>query len=325
MSNPRCLYCDTPRPPSEARCPQCGHPWIDATIAEAIAPPVKPDGADVIEVPVSGVEIQGVGRRRWVFPVAITAGAVAVYAIVFAVLLDRTGRDPEPSPPDAAPSTVASDPPVTSIQQPATTPTSPPETTLAPTTTRPPTTTTTTTTEPPIPALGDPIALEDLTLGAFSLGPLDFGDTDISALGRLVATFGQPDEVSTIGEAEGLCPTESGRSARFGWLTVLVRDEAGTDVLVGYRLEEPAEAVPGHPTADLRTISGAGIGDTETEWNAIYRTSIVRRTEIEGMPMLLLLRSSDERTLLWGPLSQDEPAAMLGIYSPRPCDGGPFG
>ena len=165
----------------------------------------------------------------------------------------------------------------------------------------PPTTTTTTTTEPPVQALGDPIALEDLTLGAFSLGPLDFGDADISALGRLVATFGQPDDVSPIGEAEGLCPTESGRSARFGWLTVLLRDEAGTEVLVAYRLEEPADAVPGHPTADLRTISSAAIGATAAEWNAIYGTSIVRTGEVDGTPVLLLLRSSDERTLLWGP------------------------
>ena len=278
--------------------------------------------ADVIEIPASSIEIQGVGRRRWLFPVAITAGAVAVYAIVFAVLLDRTGRDPEPSPPAAVLSTVVSDP---TIQSQATTQTGPPETTVAPTTTQPPTTTTTTTTEPPVQALGDPIALEDLTLGAFSLGPLDFGDADISALGRLVATFGQPDDVSPIGEAEGLCPTESGRSARFGWLTVLLRDEAGTEVLVAYRLEEPADAVPGHPTADLRTISSAAIGATAAEWNAIYGTSIVRTGEVDGTPVLLLLRSSDERTLLWGPLSQDEPTVMLGIYSPRPCDGGPFG
>ena len=223
-------------------------------------------------------------------------------------------------------STVVFDPTVTTIQPQATTQPGPTETTVAPATTQPPTTTTTTTTtEPPIQALGDPIALEDLTLGAFSLGPLDFGDADISALGRLVATFGQPDDVTPIGEAEGLCPTESGRSARFGWLTVLVRDEAGTEVLVAYRLEEPVDAVPGHPTADLRTISGAAIGDTSAEWNAIYGTSIVRTGEVDGSPVLLLLRSSDERTLLWGPLSQDEPTVMLGIYSPRPCDGGPFG
>lgn len=265
-------------------------------------------------------------KRRWLFPVAITAGALAVYAIVFAVLLDRTGKDDDPEPPIATPTTTAPEPPPTTAPDPVTTTPAPPPTTAAPTTTAVPTTTTTTEPPPPpIPALGDPIPLEELTLGAFSLGPLEFGDADTNALGRLVATFGQPDEVTAIGEADGLCPTESGTAARFGWLTVLLRDEAGVDVLVAYRLEDPESGEADHPTADLRTISGAAIGDTVANWNAIYGTSIVRTAEVDGRAVLLLLRSSDERTLLWGPLTDDDPALMAGVYSPRPCDGGPFG
>ena len=116
-----------------------------------------------------------------------------------------------------------------------------------------------------------------------------------------MATFGQPDEVVPIGEGDGLCPTESGRAARFGWLTALFRDEAGREVLVAYRVESPPTGGEGHGT------------------------SIVRTAERGGDPFLLLLRSSDERTLLWGPLSGDDPPVVTGIYSPRPCDGGPFG
>ena len=301
------------------------------TIAEAVAPPPAPEPRKRNEEIAPPPAVQLVTRRRWLFPVAITAGAVAVYAIVFAILLERTGRQDEPDSPVVAPSTTVVEPPTTTPES-ATAVTTSPQTTALPTTTAAPTTsaapTTTTTTEapiPPIPALGHPIPLEDLTLGAFSLGPLEFGDTDTSALGRLVATFGQPDDVFAISEAGGLCPTETGRAARFGWLTVLIRDEAGTDVLVGYRLEEPAAGGAGHPTAVLKTISGAAIGDSTDRWNAIYGTSIVRIAEVEGMQVLLLLRSSDERTLLWGPLSEDDPATMVGIYSPRPCDGGPFG
>lgn len=249
-----------------------------------------------------------------------------MYAIVFAVLLDRTGRDDPPAPPIASATTAVLDPSPTMISEPVTTAvTLAPSITSVPATTLPATTTTPPTTEPPIPSLGDPIPLDELTLGAFSLGPLDFGSTDTNALGRLVATFGQLDSVEAIGEANGLCPTESGRAARFGWLTVLVRDEAGTEVLVAYRLGQPDSADEGHPTATLQTISGAAIGDTAARWNDIYGTSIVRTVEIDGGPVLLLLRSSDERTLLWGPLSTDAPAAMQGINSPRPCDGGPFG
>jgi hypothetical protein len=140
----------------------------------------------------------------------------------------------------------------------------------------------------------------------------------------MVATFGQPDELRPIGEAEGLCPTEEGRAARFGWLTLLLADESGSEALVGYRLEEPDSGAAGHPTEGLQTISGAAIGNSVADWNDIYSTSIVTTDEIDGVSHLLLLRSSDRKTLLWGPLSEDDPPTTRGIYSPRPCDGGPL-
>ena len=252
----------------------------------------------------------------------ITAIAVIVYAIVLAVLLESTGHDEEPSQLAAGTPTTIDDPQTTStLAEPApasTIPDPPAATTLAPEPT------TTTQSPPPIPASGDPIPLEDLSLGASRLGPLDFGATDTNALGRMVATFGQPDEVVSIGEADGLCPLEQGTAARFGWLTVLLSDQAGSDVLVGYRLEEPESGSIGHPTSELRTISGAAIGDSIGDWEATYRTSVVTTADIDGQSFLMLLRSSDNETLLWGPLSGDDPPQMLGIYSPRPCDGGPF-
>lgn len=327
MAQPHCLYCDTPRPAEVARCPECGHPWIDVTIAEALQP--SRDRAAPIEPtpepgPGRAAGVPATGRPRWFFPVAVTAAAVLVYAIVFAVLIDRSGSDRETEPPDASATTAVSEPPVSTGPDVVATTIAPPPTTV-PATTEPPPTTIPPTTLPPIPPLGDPIPVEELTLGAFSLGPMEFGDADVNALGRLVATFGQPDEVWEIGEADGLCPTESGRAARFGWLTVLVRDEAGTEVLVAYRLGPPADVPPDDPTENLQTISGAKIGDTSDRWADIYATSIVRQTQIDGAPYLLLLRSSDERTLLWAPLSDDDPPLVLGIYSPEPCDGGPFG
>ncbi len=296
------------------------------TIAEAASPPPTPEARPEADQAVPMPEVQLVTRRRWVFPVVITAAAVAVYAIVFAVLLERTGGTDEPDTPVALPSTLAANPTPTTSPEPTSSAPAPPPPTAAPATTGAPTTTASTEPPvPPLPALGDPIPLEELTLGAFSLGPLQFGSVEENALGRLVATFGQPDDVFAIGEADGLCPTESGRAARFGWLTVLVRDEEGIEVLVGYQLEEPPTDGSGHATADLRTISGAAIGDTVADWNAIYATSIVRTAEVDSVTVLLLVRSSDERTLLWGPLSADDPPVMVGIYSPRPCDGGPFG
>ena len=324
-----CIFCGTSRPVTEPRCPECGNGWIDETIAEAVAakPVSQPAFEELRDEPEKRRGSQG-RRRRWVFPVAITAAAAAVYAIVFVVLILQPDEPGEEEPVGAPPTaTAGTAPETTPIAEPTTTVAQTPTTTAAPTTTttRTTSTTTPTTTLPTIAAAGEPIALEDLTLGAFSLGPLAFGDEDTDALGRLVSTFGQPDDVSAIGEADGLCPTESGRAARFGWLTVYVRDEPGTEVLVGYRVEESQTAAAGHPTAELKTISGAAIGDTFDEWNSIYRTSVVTRDVVDGVEVLLLLRSSDERTLLWAPLTADDPPAIAGVYSPRPCDGGPFG
>ena len=292
-------------------------------IGEAIAPSVTPAGGGRAREPftIAHAEAPGSSKpRRWLFPAVITAAAVAVYGIVFLVLIERAGPT-DPDPPVVAPTTVnqTGAPTTTATDAPTTTAASP-TTTAVPPTTEPPVPTI-----PPIPAIGEPIDVADLSLGAFTLGPLEFGDGGTDAFGRLVATFGQPDEVWDIGEADGLCPTESGRAARFSWLTVLARNEAGTEVLVGYRFEAPANADDDHPTAGLKTISGAAIGDSLPEWNSIYSTSIVTTDEVDGVQVLLLLRSSDERTLLWGPLTDSDPPLVAGIYSPRPCLGGPLG
>lgn len=326
--SPRCVFCGTPRPAEVPRCPECGNRWIDATIAEAVAPPSRPPtpvAPTVHEVDVAARDKRR-KRRRWVFPLSITLAAVAIYAIVFVVLIERSGPDDEP---DAGVTTT------TAVSEPTSTTSGPDQsttTTAATTTTstEPPSSTTTTepppstTTLPPIEPDGRPIAIEDLTLGAFALGPLTIGDDEVDALGRLVATLGQPDSIRDIGEADGLCPTETGREARFGWLTVLVRTEGDTEVLAAYRVEEPGDGASDDPTAGLETISGAKIGDTVDQWNSIYRTSEIRIDEVDGRPVLLLLRSSDQRTLLWGPVDDGDPQRVIGIYSPRPCDGGPF-
>ena len=298
------------------------------TIEEALTPqqPGRVGFAEIREIPISEPEPAPAPKRSWRLPLIITSAAVAVYAIVFATLIAGSGpEDPAAAPPAT---TTVNDPAATTI---ATEPSSAgpfPTTAPAQTTLTPPPTTVVEITTPPaptIPPVGDPIALEDLALGAFALGPLDFNDGDINALGRLVSTFGQPDEAYPIGEPDGLCPTESGTAARFGWLTAFLRDEDGTDVLVGYRLEEPVEGGLGHPTAELKTISGAVIGDTIEEWNTIYRAfGGVIEQEVDGTPVLLLLRLSDERTLLWGPLTDGDPVLVTGVFSPRPCDGGPF-
>ena len=319
---PRCIFCGTPRSAEVPQCPKCGSSWIDATIDEATASP--PTRQTILPENTKGNTILGKTsqrHRRWLFPLLAAVIVATAYGITFAVFINRSDSNSEQT--DMSSAMTATTTELTEISttsaptEVATTETTQPETTQPETTTS---------TQPPIPEVGDAIPLEDLTLGAFALGPLTFGDQNVDALGRLVATFGQPDDLRNIGESDGLCPTDTGRTARFGWLTVYLRNELEIEVLVGYRVESPTNGSAGeHPTSELRTISGAAIGDTVPDWNDTYKTSIVVTALLDGTPHLLLLRSSDERTLLWGPLDiAGDPSRLIGIYSPRPCDGGPF-
>ncbi|MFQ5554406.1 MAG: hypothetical protein ACE5GC_03405 [Acidimicrobiia bacterium] len=250
---------------------------------------------------------------RWWIPVGIALVVLAVYGIVFASLLSRTGDEIVTAPITTTTAAIATTRPTTTT----TTTTIPPTTT----TTIPPVTTTTLA---PIPVSGDPIAVSDLSLAASELGPIAFGDGAADAAGVLAASLGQPDTYFSVGENMGLCPTDEGRALVWGPFTAIFRNSSGTEVLAGYRLAAPEQGSAPHPTEGMRSLSGIGLGDTTSAIEAAYQRSIVAFQEIDGESGFLVLRSTDERTLLWGLLSSDEPATVELIASPRPCDGGPF-
>ena len=251
---------------------------------------------------------------RWWVPVGIAVLVLAVYGVIFAVLLSRTGEDVA-----AIVTTTTAAPTTTAVDQP--TSTTVPQATTSSTTSTTTSTTSTTTTLVPIPASGEPVALGDLRLGAGQLGPLRFGE-DGDAAGILVSTFGQPDTYFAIGEESGLCPTETGRAVLWGPLTAIFRDGGDTEVLVGYVLD--ADAAPGrsHPAEQLRTLSGIGLGDSTDDIDNAYGN--VSYEQVDGADAYLVLSSEDGRTLVWGVLSGDDPPVIRSIASPRACDGGPF-
>jgi hypothetical protein len=320
-----CIYCGTNRPISEELCPNCGRPWIDQWIEEAgvgavsagavaaqlgaDAPPTdSSDGPAATTAAAGAASAQRkTSRRPWIIAAVIAVAVMAVYGIVFGIALSDT---------DSTPTTTGNTIGLAS----STTETVAP--TTAPTTEAP--TTTTSTLFAAIPPVGDPIPIEDLTLGAFSLGPLEFGSSSDEALGRLVASLGQPDDLRDIGEEDGLCPTDVGSEARWGWLTAIFRDDADVDVLVGYRFV-PDPDQPDHETNEMATISGATVGDTLEELRAIYDPLPITTKNFEGEPGWILTRLSDERTLLWGYAEgPDDDDLLTTIFAPRPCDGGPF-
>jgi len=252
----------------------------------------------------------------WGLLIGVAVGLILVYVLLSVVF----GGDGSGT---AAPSTAASSSTTTAATSTsgATTTTAAASTTSEPsTTTSTTTTTTTTTTIAPIESVGEPVPVADLTLGAFALGPFSFND-DVPALGRLVASLGQPNTRTDAGTDLGLCEGEEGVAYTWDGFTAIFRVEGDTEALAGYRLD--ATGSDG-PAQSITTRSGLALGDTIAKLEAIYLQSDIAYQQIDGIPHFLLLRSTDNATLLWGPVSSvDQTGIVEGIYSPRACDRGP--
>lgn len=315
------MFCGNEFPVELERCPTCGRPWIDQRLSE-VADGATVQIGEVGTVPEAPIDTEPARRvPLWLIAGGVALVALTVYGVVFSVLLndgDGVTAAATTTPTTALPTpTTAAVVPATTSPPIATTTTQPP-----PTTTSTSTTTTTTTTIPPIEE-GTPIPIGDVTLGAFALGPLQVGSNGATALGRLAATFGQPTELMNLtGGDLGICGDDVGQAVRFGWVTAIVVGETGSETFVGYRYDE---GPLGHPTAGLQTLSGAGVGDTVAEVDAIYAGPLVRVGDVDGSPHLFVLRSSDRRTLLWGPVTgTGDEAVVEGLYAPYWCDDGPF-
>jgi len=322
---PLCVFCGSEFPVELERCPTCGRPWIDQRLAEVAEGAVVPIG-DVSAAAEPPIDTEPARRiPLWLITGGVALVALMVYGIVFSFLLDDDGDGPVAAPSSSTVDSTSAPPASTTSMVPSTTEGPGPTTTTTPTTTSTSTstTTTTTTTLPPI-AEGTPIPISDMTLGAFGLGPLQIGSNGATALERLAATFGQPTALTELtgGEA-GICETQVGRAVRFGWVTAIVVGEPGTDgTFAGYLYDE---GPTGHPAEGLKTISGAQLGDTLAEVDTLYVGPDIAVGDIDGTPHLFVLRSSDQRTLLWGPLSgTGDDAVLEGINAPYLCDDGPF-
>lgn len=175
----------------------------------------------------------------------------------------------------------------------------------------------------PIPAIGDPLSLDDLAMGSSGLGDLVFGDDGTTVLGRLVATFGQPDEdtgtfIST--GAYGTCDGDPARFVRWGPLGVIILNPDASPTFSAYRLDIDFGNLESL-TADLRTVSGLRGGDSIATLEAIYADTYTITYEV-GLEAGLefQLRASDGSLLLHGPVTSADPDGRVsGIYSPDAC------
>lgn len=322
-SLPICVYCGTPRPADETRCPNCGKPWIDvnvddslpataigaAVVASAAAPDTAPQPPQLDEMGEFGFDEWTLppepkpSRAKWLIPLVLLLTVAALWVLVF---VDRSG-------PAATTTVVASDT-TTSL---ATT------TTAAETTTTQAeaTTTSSTTTTVPYPAadswpaVGDPIPVPALTLKASFIGPIAFGTAIADAAGALVASLGTGE---TAGFDSSMCADPEWYWITWGDLRGIFDGYDDDATLIAYRYESDGDVAP-DPT--LETLSGLRVGDSVETLQSIYAPFTVSFEVIDGKDHFRL--SDDGEALLWGPLSSAEPQGIVeGIYSPDPCSAG---
>ena len=273
-----------------------------ATPTPTESPPASED-ADVPPIDVESDD-DATGSFKWLIPVLIAAIAAVVIALFAFGVLDG------PVDTSAAPATTL--PPIPTTVAATTVP-------PAPTTTIAPTTTSITTTTIPDPSSFEPggtaVPFSALTLTANGIGPIAFGDAAPDAIGRLVASLGEPEETGVAGEEMGLCADDDGRFIRWAGLTIAITGTFVDGTFSGYRYED--EAVP-TMHLDLATPSGLRIGDPISTLNQIYSSYQIDYLSSGGTDLFRL--SDADGPLLWGPVSSIEDSGRVeGIYAPTAC------
>jgi hypothetical protein len=173
----------------------------------------------------------------------------------------------------------------------------------------------------PYDPVGDPIPVTELTMAVDGIGPITLGQPAPESIGRLVASFGTPDEDTgpqvSVGDW-GVCEGDTERIVRWGPLAaIVVVDESGAETFAGYRLDLSLGGFSA-PSADMATLSGLQVGTSFRDLERIYADFDVRQLEDPDLGRIWELRSTETgNLLLWGPLTDDD--VVRGIYANDAC------
>ncbi|MGI9665806.1 MAG: hypothetical protein ACR2N2_01725 [Acidimicrobiia bacterium] len=150
-----------------------------------------------------------------------------------------------------------------------------------------------------------------------------FGDDDDTAIGRFVASFGEPTvdtgwQVST--GQYGVCAGDLERVVIFGPYAAIVTKPGGQEIYNGYRHDLTFGDLT-NPSADLETLSGLAIGDTVADLNSIYAGEAVTFSTDPKLGQIYEVRGSTSGSLLlWGPVEgPNDEDRVIGIYAPDIC------
>ncbi len=150
-----------------------------------------------------------------------------------------------------------------------------------------------------------------------------FGDDAPTAIGRLVASFGDPTQdtgwqVST--GQYGVCAGDLERVVLFGPYAAIVTKPGGQEIYNGYR-HDLTYGDLANPAAALETLSGLAIGDTVADLRSIYAGEAVTFSTDPKLGLIYEVRGSTSGSLLlWGPVEgEDDADRVIGIYAPDVC------
>lgn len=197
------------------------------------------------------------------------------------------------------------------------------------TTTTGDTTTTTSISDDPYPPVGDPIPVDRLKLITNGVQVNDndipnivFGMDDDEAIGRFVASFGDPTldtgfQVST--GQWGVCANDLERIVSFGPFAAIVTKPGGQEVFNGYRFDVN-NGDPSNPSTEMETLSGLTLGDTVADLKTIYSSQDVSFSTDPALGEIFEVSGSTGNLLLWGPVEgSDDNDRIIGIYAPDVC------
>lgn len=179
----------------------------------------------------------------------------------------------------------------------------------------------------PVPPPIDPDRLKMITNGTRvndnDIKDIVFGDDAAEAIGRFVASFGDPTEdtgwrVST-GQF-GVCAGDLERVLLFGPYAAIVTKPGGDEIYNGYRHDLTFGDLS-NPAAGLETLSGLTIGDTVGDMRSIYANeSVTFATDARLGDIYEVRGSTSGSLLLWGPVDGTEDTdRIIGIYAPDVC------
>jgi hypothetical protein len=186
-------------------------------------------------------------------------------------------------------------------------------------------TTTTAANFEPYTAVGQKLSLDDLKLQTAGLGSIKLGSDGADAVGRLVATFGEPTSdtgpITSTGEY-GACEGSTVRIVKFGALAaVVIIDADGTETFAGYRVDLAYDGASTSEAVDLATLSGLQVGYSVTQLRDIYSAYDVQIVSDPLYGNVFELRGQSGNLLLWGPVTDtgnEGTDTVMGIYSADP-------